>query len=177
MAQRIRKSPVPKPKPRYRVTNWSEYNRALIARGSVTLWIDKAVLAGWRYSDAAILCALSLRAVFGLTLRQTQGFLHDVTRMLGLELPVPHYSTGSRRAVALEVPKLARPSGGPVHLAIDATGLKVHGEGEWKVRVHGKDKRRVCSQASRRRSPRSAPTRPTTASTAMPPFSRTARGR
>ena len=154
MAQRIRKSPVPKPKPRYRVTNWSEYNRALIARGSVTLWIDKAVLAGWRarggkgwrYSDAAILCALSLRAVFGLTLRQTQGFLHDVTRMLGLELPVPHYSTFSRRAVALEVPKLARPSGGPVHLAIDATGLKVHGEGECMVRAKGKDKRRVWSK-------------------------------
>ena len=151
MAQHIRKSPVPKAKARYRVTNWGEYNRALVARGAVTLWIDEAAIAGWqaaggkgwRYSDTAILCALSLRAVFGLTLRQTQGFLHDLTRRLGLELPVPHYSTFSRRAAALTVPKLAWPSGGPVHLAIDATGLKVHGEGEWKVRVHGKGKRRV----------------------------------
>lgn len=155
MAQRVRKSPASKPKARYRVTNWREYNRALVARGAVTLWIDEAVVAGWgaaggkgwRYSDMAILCALSLRAAFGLTLRQTQGFLHDLTRLLGLEITVPHYSTFSRRAATLTVPKLARPARsagtGPVHLAVDATGLKVHGEGEWKVRVHGKDRRRV----------------------------------
>ena len=43
MAQRVRKSPAPKPKPRYRVTNWREYNRALVARGAITLWIDEAV--------------------------------------------------------------------------------------------------------------------------------------
>ena len=151
MAQRVRKSPAPKPKARYRVTNWREYNRALVARGAITLWIDEAVVAGWgaaggkgwRYSDMAILCALSLRAVFGLTLRQTQGFLDDLTRLLGLEITVPHYSTFSRRAATLTVPKLARRSGGPVHLAVDATGLKVYGEGEWKVRMHGPDKRRV----------------------------------
>ena len=151
MVQRVRKSPTPKPKARYRVTNWREYNRVLVARGAITLWIDEAVVAGWgaaggkgwRYSDMAILCALGLRAVFGLTLRQTQGFLCDLTRRLGLEITVPHYSTFSRRAATLTVPALARPSGGPVHLAVDATGLKVHGEGEWKVRVHGPDKRRV----------------------------------
>ena len=151
MAKRVRKSPAPKLKHRYRVTNWREYNRALVARGAITLWIDEAVVAGWgaaggkgwRYSDMAILCALSLRAVFGLTLRQTQGFLHDLTRLLGLEVTVPHYSTFSRRAATLTVPKLARSSGGPVHLAVDATGLKVYGEGEWKVRMHGPDKRRV----------------------------------
>lgn len=154
MAQRVRKLPAPKPKPRYRVTNWREYNRALVARGAITLWIDDAVVAGWgaaggkgwRYSDVAILCALGLRAVFGLTLRQTQGFLHDLTRLLGLEITVPHYSTFSRRAATLTVPALARSrsdGGGPLHLAVDATGLKVYGEGEWKVRVHGADRRRV----------------------------------
>lgn len=79
MAQRTPIPPVASPKPRYRVTNWRDYDRALVARGSITLWIDEAVLAGWqasggrgrRYSDIAILCALSLRATFGLTLRQT----------------------------------------------------------------------------------------------------------
>jgi hypothetical protein len=81
--------------------------------------------------------------VFGLTLRQTQGFLCDLTRLLGLAIEVPHYSTFSRRAAALPVPKLARAAGGPLHLAIDATGLKVYGEGEWKVRVQGPGKRRV----------------------------------
>lgn len=151
MARRIRTPPAFVPKPRYRVTNWPDYNRALVARGSITLWIEEAVLAGWRatggkgrrYSDTAILAALSLRAVLRLTLRQTQGLLIDLTRLLGLTIEVPHYSTFCRRAAALEVPKLARAGGGPLHLAIDATGLKVYGEGEWKVRVHGKAKRRV----------------------------------
>jgi hypothetical protein len=152
MAKRIRTPPGSVPKPCYRVTNWREYNRALVARGSITLWLHEEVLAGWRatggkgrrYGDAAILAALSLRAVFRLTLRQTEGFLTSLKQQLGLAIEVPHYSTFCRRAGGLAVPKLARPAaGGPLHLAIDATGLKVHGEGEWKVRVHGKAGRRV----------------------------------
>lgn len=152
MAHLIRIAPDLNAKARYRVANWPEYNRALVARGAITLWIDEEVLSGWRatggkgrrYGDVAILCALSLRAVFGLTLRQTQGFLASLTRLIGLAIEVPHYSTFCRRAGALEVPKPRRPvGGGPLHLAIDATGLKVYGEGEWKVRVHGKARRRV----------------------------------
>lgn len=152
MTQHVPTPPAVGAKPRYRITNWREYNRALVARGSVTLWIDEAVLAGWRaaggkgrrYSDEAILAALSLRAVLGLTLRQTEGFLLSLVRLLGLAIEVPHYSTFCRRARALDVPKPRRPvGGGPLHLAVDATGLKVHGEGEWKVRVHGKGRRRV----------------------------------
>ena len=142
-------------KRKYRVTNWPDYNRALVSRGEVTLWTFDAVLCGWRarggkgkrYSDAAILCALSLRAVFKLPLRQTQGFLTSLKTLLGLTIPVPHYSTCSRRAAGLDVPRLTRPSGGgPVHLAIDSPpirlgGLKVFGEGEWHMRQHGKGKR------------------------------------
>lgn len=152
MAQRTPNPPAASAKARYRVTNWRDYNRALVARGSITLWIDEEVLAGWRatggrglrYSDAAIICALSLRMVFRLPLRQTQGFLLGLKQLLGLTIEVPHFSTFSRRAATLDVPQLARSAGdGPLHLAIDATGLKVHGEGEWKVRTHGKDKRRV----------------------------------
>jgi Transposase DDE domain len=152
MVQRTPNPPAARAKARYRVTNWRDYNRALVARGAITLWIDEGVLAGWRatggrgqpYSDAAILCALSLRMVFRLPLRQTQGFLLSLKHLLGLTIEVPHYSTFSRRAATLVVPQLDRPAGdGPLHLAIDATGLKVHGEGEWKVRTHGKDKRRV----------------------------------
>lgn len=140
------------PKPRYRVTNWPEYNRALASRGQVTLWIDAAALAGWRavggrgmrYADAAILCALCVRAAFKLPLRQTQGFLGSLRDLLGLTIAIPHYSTIARRAAGLAVPRIGRSSGaGLVHLAIDSTGLKVYGEGKWKVRTHGKDKRRV----------------------------------
>jgi hypothetical protein len=150
--RRVRTPPASVARPRYRVGNWRDYNRALVGRGSITLWIDEEVLAGWRatggkgfrYSDVAMLAALSLRAVFRLALRQTQGFLLSLKRLLGLAIEIPHYSTFCRRASGIEVPKLARPAGGgPLHLAIDATGLKVHGEGEWKVRAHGKDRRRV----------------------------------
>lgn len=70
---------------RYRVRNWSEYNRALVGRGSLTLWIDQQVVESWRdesgssacggrprvYADIAIECALVLKAVFHLSLRAT----------------------------------------------------------------------------------------------------------
>ena len=153
MAQRIHSpAETASTKSKYRVTNWPDYNRALVSRGEVTLWIDAAVLSGWRasggkgkrYSDAAILCALSLRAVFRMPLRQTQGFLASFKKLLGLTIPIPHYSTLARRAAGLVVPQISRGSGiGPLHLAIDSTGLKVFGEGEWKIKLHGKDKRRV----------------------------------
>jgi len=140
------------PKPKYKLTNWADYNNALIKRGSLTLWIDEDVIERWHqvcgkgaiYHDDAILCALNLRCVFGLALRQTQGFLISLARMLNLEVQIPHYSTLSRRAAKLFVPSHAYPRcGRPVHLVIDATGLKVFGEGEWKVRAHGVGKRRV----------------------------------
>jgi len=126
------------PKPRYRVTNWPAYNRALVQRGSVTLWLSDEMIQGWRarggkgcvYSDLAIRCALSLRAVFRLTLRQAQGFLASLANRLLPGLPVPHYSTLSRRAAGLDIPAPTRRPG-PVHLVIDSTGLKVFGEGEW----------------------------------------------
>ena len=137
-------------KPRYRVTNWPEYNRALIKRGSVTLWLSEEVVLGWRaaggkgcvYSDLAIRCALGLRVVFNLTLRQAQGFLASLATRLLPELPVPHYSTLCRRAAGVPVPRPRRRDG-PVHLVVDSTGLKVFGEGEWKTRQHGASKRRV----------------------------------
>lgn len=95
------------------------------------------------YSDAAIQCVLMLREVFKLPLRATQGFLLSLVQLLGLPIQVPHYSTLSRRQQTLEV-RLARSSHSmPRHLVIDSTGLKVYGEGEWKVRQHGISKRRT----------------------------------
>jgi hypothetical protein len=151
MARKSRTVPQNRPpKPRYRVTNWPEYNRALVQRGSVTLWLCEDVAEGWRarsgkgcvYSDLAIRCGLSLRAVFTLTLRQTQGFLASLAKVFLPGLPVPHYSTLCRRAAGLDVARPKRRSG-PVHLVIDSTGLKVFGEGEWKVRQHGWSRRRL----------------------------------
>jgi hypothetical protein len=144
-----------KPKRRYRIRNWRDYNSALVRRGSLTLWVEQGTVNKWRdttaplrrgrrrfYSDLAITCALTLREVYGLPLRSTQGLVRSVLRLLGSDLPAPHYSTLSRRAASLDV-RLPRLSRGPLHLAVDSTGLKLYGEGEWKVRLHGKEKRRT----------------------------------
>src|SRR5512143_660332 len=144
----------PAKKATYRIRNWAEYDRALVRRGSLTIWVDEQALPDWNYrgpahwggqyvySDTAIQCLLTLRAVFHLPLRATQGMARSVFELMGLDLGVPHYSTLSRRAAALEV-DLARESEGPLHLVLDSTGLKVYGEGEWKVRKHGYTKRRT----------------------------------
>jgi IS5 family transposase len=141
----------------YRSRNWQEYNRSLVARGSLTLWIDQAVLDGWlnherhggrgasnTYSDTAILAALTLKVVYGLPLRATQGLLASLLRLMGVgHLRVPDYSTLCRRQQTLEV-ALPRPmSGQALHIVVDSTGCKIYGEGEWKVRQHGVSKRRT----------------------------------
>jgi IS5 family transposase len=138
----------------YRIRNWREYNRALVKRGSLTVWVDQESLDAWNfqgpaqwggryvYSDTAIQCLLTIRAAFHLPLRATQGMAQSVLALMGLDLDVPHYSTLSRRAADLSV-DLSRKSKGPLHLVLDSTGLKVYGEGEWKVRKHGYSKRRT----------------------------------
>lgn len=134
----------------YHLRNWSDYNRSLKHRGNITLWIDTSTLAAWReasgyrtYTDLAIEVCLRVRVVFGLPLRQTEGFLEGLALALSLDLQVPDYSTISRRSASLEVTVPHLPVVGPVHLAVDSTGLKIYGEGEWKVRMHGYGKRRT----------------------------------
>lgn len=142
----------------YRLRNWSDYSTALIGRGSLTLWIEEETLSAWRhhektgcrgasrtYSDVAIQTVLTLGIYFRLPLRQSQGFVLSLFSLMGVELPVPTYSTLSRRRENLSValPRLSSRRDEPVHIVIDSTGLKVFGEGEWKVRTHGKAKRRV----------------------------------
>ena len=87
------------------------------------------------YADAAILCALTIRQVFHLPLRATQGLIGSLVQLLELGLPVMDYSTLCRRARRLEVKLSAQPVNRIKHLVFDATGLKVYGEGEWKVRL------------------------------------------
>src|SRR3954467_15203958 len=93
------------------------------------------------YSPLAITTALTLRAVFRLALRQTEGLIGSILHLLGLDLAVPDHSTLSRRAETLEVP---RPKTGnePVHLLVDSTGVKLCGAGEWLAEKHGTRKRR-----------------------------------
>ena len=124
-------------------------------RGSLTVWFSAEAIEGWRaaarttrggqpwYSPLAILTALTLRAVFRLALRQTEGLIGSILHLLGLDLAVPDHSTLSRRAETLEVPRPASgPRGEPVHLLVDSTGLKLCGAGEWLAEKHGTSKRR-----------------------------------
>jgi Transposase DDE domain len=143
-----------RPRKRYRTRNWRESARGLIARGDLTVWLSPDLTwqapagTGRRgrpqvFSDAAIQCALTLKVLFQLPLRAAQGLVGSLIRLAGLGWPVPHDSTLSRRQQRLTVAIPYRPRGEPLHLVVDSTGLKVLGEGEWKVRRHGADRRRV----------------------------------
>jgi len=139
----------------YRIRNWSEYNKTLIQRGSITIWFDDAATK-WLakklphqrgrpkiYSDDAILCALIIRAVYHLPLRALQGFLLSIFVLMKFTLPVPCYTRICRRAALIgqQLKKLS--TGCPTDIVFDSTGVKVYGEGEWKVRQHGIGKRRT----------------------------------
>jgi hypothetical protein len=143
-------------KPSYRIRNWSKYNSALVRRGSLTIWFDPHSRAKWInsittgqrgrpvfYADTAISCCLIVREVFHLPLRQTQGLVQSIVGLLQIKFPTPHYSLLSRRARKLQFDLSATRPKKVKHLVIDASGLKVYGEGEWKVRLHGADKRRT----------------------------------
>jgi hypothetical protein len=144
------------PKAKYRVRNWVTYNESLKKRGSITIWIDEDALRAWKpvsrevrerggqklYSDGAIECLLLVKAVYHLPYRQTEGFAESLNQMLGLALRIPDYTTLNRRAKTLKVKLPTREKGG-IHAVLDSTGLKVYGEGEWKVRQHGYSKRRT----------------------------------
>lgn len=141
----------------YKVRNWREYNQALVDRGKITFWITDEALKQWeekrktgkrgkpkRYSNLAIETALTLREVFHLPLRQAEGFLASLLLKMGSTLRAPDYSTLSIRAETLPIVTRVRAiRDEPLHIAIDSTGAKVYGEGEWKVRQHGWSKHRT----------------------------------
>jgi hypothetical protein len=155
----------------HKVENWSEYNDALVDRGRLTVWLSEDAIEGWKdqsppqqgaqwiFTDLAIQTCLQIKVVYGLGLREAEGFIASLFELMGLEeLPVPDYTTLSKRQGDLDI-DLSGSGGGsgaeptkeeepaaeeePMHLVIDSTGLKVYGEGEWKQRIHGKQKRRT----------------------------------
>src|SRR4051794_33026277 len=159
------------PEQKRKVVNWREYDESLRRRGSLTVWISDEVIEAWKasprtgrggrpeYSDLAILTGLTLKAVFRLAYRQTEGLIGSVIGFLGVDLAVPDHSTLCRRAETLEVPR-PKPRGAgagagadaaaggaddgaePLHLLVDSTGLKLIGAGEWLVEKHGTKRRR-----------------------------------
>lgn len=143
-------------KDKYRITNWSSYNQALINRGDFTLYFTAEAQSNWYdkgpkqkgaqyvYSDLCIESLAMLKVVFRLPYRQVQGFAQSLLMMMGLaDLEVPSYTQISRRAKQLDVDIAVPSSSGAITVVIDSTGLKIYGEGEWKVRKHGISKRRT----------------------------------
>ena len=149
------------PRQRRKVTNWPAYDASLCQRGSLTVWFTDEAITAWEaeprttrggqpwYSELAILTALTLRAMFRLAYRQTDGLIGSIIGLLGLDLSVPDHTTLSRWAATLEVPR-PRPGSNaeagrdpaPVHLLVDSTGLKLCGPGEWLIEKHGTRTRR-----------------------------------
>ena len=137
---------------RYRTTNWSQYNAALKARGSLTMWLDRgmpwlAEPSGKRgrnqtFSDAAIQFCLGIKCLFGQPLRQALGMVHSLLKLAGLNWPVPDFSTVCRRQKTLQVQISYQASNSPLHLLVDSTGIKFLGEGDWKRKKHGAEYRR-----------------------------------
>ena len=139
----------PRFKTKYRVGNWPAYDRGLVDRGDLTIWISIDATDGGRprpsgvrggqrrFSDTAIETALTLRLLFRLPLRQTEGFLRSLFALIGLDLEVPDHTTLSRRAGTLDVPLHHHAIRGSIHLVIDSSGLSIVGEGEWAAAKHG----------------------------------------
>jgi hypothetical protein len=133
----------PKYKTKHRVGNWSDYDRALVDRGNLTIWLSPEAIARWnakptrrrggqrKYSDLAIETALTLRLLFKLPLRQVEGFLRSVFDLMGLVLDVPDHTTLSRRANKVKVPLRVPKKLGRIDLVIDSSGLAILGR--WRV--------------------------------------------
>lgn len=144
----------PRPTTLYRVKNWSEYDKALVQRGSITFWLSDDFEKMWLYtgekqrgsqfdySDQAILMMLTVKEVFHLTNRGAEGFMRSMFDLMKINLPVPDHTTLSTRGKHLAVP-LPKKTDQSLKIVMDSTGLKVYGEGEWKVRQHGVSKRRT----------------------------------
>lgn len=143
----------------YRIRNWRHYNRALVNRGSLCIWLDEEVIQQWysetkakapgrprTYSDLTIQSALIIRSIFHLPLRATQGLLESLLGFMGLDLDCPDYSTLCRRQkdLSFNLSHQKQEHDTPhEYIVVDSTGLKLFGEGEWKVRQYGYNKRRT----------------------------------
>ena len=144
-------------KGKYKVINWNPYNKTLKKRGDITIWFTEEGIENWyeeelsdktrgkprKYSDYAIQTAYILRQVFNLKLRQTEGFVKSILKLMKIELTVPDYTTVSRRIRELSVKFVFQKPRGKINLIIDSTGVKVVGEQEWINHKYGPRLRRI----------------------------------
>jgi hypothetical protein len=145
-----------KPRACYRVTNWKQYNESLVRRGDVTLWFSEEALGSWEhanqgvkvgrpftYSDGAIECLLTLRELFRLPYRQTEGLGRALVKLLEANVAVPDFTSLAKRAGRLKIALDLPARSGPIDVVVDSTGLKVYGAGEWRSDAYRAPKRRT----------------------------------
>lgn len=143
------------PKQKYKLTNWSEYNKALKDRGRIDFWLDQEAIDNWyeedqenigsgaprQYTDFSIIICHEIRQVYRLPLRQSEGFINSIFRMMGLHIKCPNYSVLSKRLFKLNIPCPRYTEKDTVDddvgvMAIDSTGLKRFGRDEWHQEKH-----------------------------------------
>jgi hypothetical protein len=154
------------PKQKYKLSNWPEYNESLRRRGSIDVWLSEAAISQWYeadrvydgtgapkcYSDFAIRTCHEIRLVYRLPLRQSQGFIDSLFRQMGVDLVCPDYTVLSKRLAELDIKvpqyriKKDRHDEAVHAIAIDSTGLKRFGRGEWH-----QEKYELSSKASWRK--------------------------
>ncbi|WP_192992804.1 IS5 family transposase [Pseudoalteromonas citrea] len=139
-----------------KIRNWSQYNRALVQRGNINIWLSDSAISKWQntekhggrgrsnyYSDLAIETCLTLRAVFHLPLRALEGFVNSLLTTMDTSLQSPGYSCLCKRSKTLDVQYRKSAGKGFIDIVVDSTGLKVYGNGEWHTRKHRATKRRT----------------------------------
>ncbi len=140
---------------RYKVTN-KNYDASLVNRGSITIWISEDAISKWHpqiedkkqggqtlYSDLAIQTCLTMRLIYSLPLRQTEGFMNSIFSIMKIDINSPDHSTLSRRTEDLETIRRSLKKEGAINVLIDSTGLKICGSGEWEEEKHGKGRRKI----------------------------------
>lgn len=143
----------------YNKRDWKAYDRGLINRGNITIWFSQDAVSGWhpprdvpkqrgrqqQYTDLSIETALTLRLVFHLPLRQTEGFVSSIISMLKLDLRAPDHSTMSKRGKVVRLSKKSESESDSegICVIVDSTGVKVFGEKEWMNYKHGTRQRKV----------------------------------
>ena len=137
---------------KYKVKNWSEYNKSLKNRGDITFWLSDDAIANWleqdlvikprgrqvKYSKVALQTIYTFRQIFNLRLRQAEGFTRSLLRILGVNLSVPDYTTVSRRIRKLSIDFVYCKPSGEIN-----TGIKILGEKEWINYKHGTRQRKL----------------------------------
>lgn len=141
---------------RYKVTNSRDYDVSLVNRGRITFWISEDAISKWHpqienkkrgrqplYSDLAIQTCLTMRLIYSLPLRQTEGFMNSIFSIMEIDIKSPDHSTISRRCEDLEIIRRSLKKEGSITVLIDSTGLKICGSGEWEEAKHGKGRRKI----------------------------------